>query len=529
MKKTHKNKEDKMHKDSLNYESNVPPMPTIEEPSSLENQNNSEKPSNNNSQNKAVENQDSNIEAKQYISSDNTNVSDNSPSLAKTDTIVESNNNEDNDINTQKDIAQNQTLNEDKATDENKIEITAKAQQTDIKEVVSTAEISGDKQFYKDTMATTNTEIDQKLNSLKSKNTFVTSLLLLTIVALVGISYYGYQQLNNVNKVYESTKNYETSLLDAKNTINENLNSQNALKEEISNLLAENKELKETNTLLSQKIDSFTDKIQQNNQIVDAVNKRLNVFEAQNPNEWRIAKSVFMVNDAYVRAVWNQDKDSAIWFLQEADNALLNLKEKNISNIRKAIANDIAKLKAIETIDYEGIQNTLEASILNIDKVAFKDFSTYSNVLLEDTNVSGNINDWQQNLLKSVKNFSARFIEVHKKDSTKELTAFLSLKEQAYVREQLKLRVTLAISSLTQKQEQAYKDNLNEALKILNTYFKASDSSYKALFDDWSKLANTSIKSQYPDTLESYLLINEIIKKDYQSLVSAKAEEQVND
>ncbi|HFD3738629.1 TPA: uroporphyrinogen-III C-methyltransferase, partial [Pseudomonas aeruginosa] len=118
---------------------------------------------------------------------------------------------------------------------------------------------------------------------------------------------------------------------------------------------------------------------------------------------WLIAQADFMVKMAG-RKLWNDhDPVTAAVLLKSADSSLAEMNDPSLLDIRKSINNDMAKLAAINQVDYDGIILRLNQLSNDVDNLRLADLNSGDAKNEDNAEVSDDISDWQQNLSRSWK------------------------------------------------------------------------------------------------------------------------------
>ncbi|MGU3846767.1 uroporphyrinogen-III C-methyltransferase, partial [Vibrio diabolicus] len=92
-----------------------------------------------------------------------------------------------------------------------------------------------------------------------------------------------------------------------------------------------------------------------------------------------------------------------------ADQRIAALNDPSLVQLRKAMANDITKLRTIPLIDRDGLVLRLTALQQQVDKLPLANALLPEAEAVENTEVSEDIANWQDNLMTSLKDFSENF------------------------------------------------------------------------------------------------------------------------
>lgn len=114
---------------------------------------------------------------------------------------------------------------------------------------------------------------------------------------------------------------------------------------------------------------------QQLQEALDALQTKVLDLDDKRPNDWMLAESEYLVRMAGRKLWLEHDIVSAITLLGNADERIKALNDPSLMPIRKALAEDIAKLKGMPRVDREGL--TLKLAALS-DQIELLPLSTVS-------------------------------------------------------------------------------------------------------------------------------------------------------
>lgn len=346
--------------------------------------------------------------------------------------------------------------------------------------------------------------LEKKVKSLKGFSAFLSVVLIATIVASGFGGYYLYEIKGlqaNYNNSLDLIKNTESNIKEAEQASVKN-------KEEFKDLIAENNKIIESNKELSEKVQSFQDEV---TKLSSSVNNRLAQYESRDPDAWKKAHSYFLVSSAYRMAIFSKDTKAAVNCLQSADQLLVDIEEKSINKIRKALSNDIIALNSIPTIDLRGLINKIDAVYNNLNNLPLKEVTTpeqRANAYKKEADISENIKQWSSNLLESLKDFSSRFVEIRRRDEGA-VNAFLSADQGKLLLENLRSQLLLAKQAVYEKDNEGYKNDIDQVIALIKGYYNSESPVYQATLKTLEDLKSATVDVTVPDTLESYNLFGQ--------------------
>ena len=129
----------------------------------------------------------------------------------------------------------------------------------------------------------------------------------------------------------------------------------------------------------------------------------------------------------------------------------------------------------------------------------------------KDTKISDNVADWESNLEKSANSFLNHFIRVTPKNS--DAQALLAPNQDIYLRENIRLRLQIAILAVPRQQHELYKQSLETAASWVRSYFDTSSEEVISFLKTLDELAEQSIYVDVPDQLSSLNTLDKILNK----------------
>ena len=266
-------------------------------------------------------------------------------------------------------------------------------------------------------------DLNQKIKSLKGSNFILTSLSVVIFIGLAAFGIYSVKTTDVLRAKDNMLEAQQQEILNAKNLLQDSAQSLSSASEQINLLLKRNGELEDalnSYKVLDGKVTSVESAGKTNASDIASLSARLKRYEAQNPDDWRLAECYFLVNNAMQKAVFDKDIKAALWFLNNANLLIADIEEADVIAIRKAINEDITALSNIKPIDRYGINIALNEVYKNVDNLVIKGFSDPSmrkDAFKKETAPTADITDWKDNILNSAKEFSSTGTSVKTADS----------------------------------------------------------------------------------------------------------------
>ncbi|MDE1312742.1 uroporphyrinogen-III C-methyltransferase [Vibrio aestuarianus] len=247
-------------------------------------------------------------------------------------------------------------------------------------------------------------------------------------------------------------------------------------------------------------------------------------IKGRRPNDWLLAEADYLVKLAGRKLFLENDVVSATQLMESADQRIAALNDPSLVPLRKAMANDITKLKVIPLVDREGLVLRLTSLQQQVDALPL------ANAILPEAqqepvaHVSENINDWQNNLLTSLKEFSENFITFRTRDGN--VVPLLSPQQHFYLKENLKAKLETAIKAVYVEQQEIYTTALTTADKWSAAFFNQNDNAVKQFNDTVLQLSKQNIQVEYPVKFETQNKLVDIITERLRREVSSVITEE---
>lgn len=373
----------------------------------------------------------------------------------------------------------------------------AKNQSNDITEQVSdTPEIVVEK-----------TEAEQSAEQPVLQQTIVkkngTALSLLAILIALGVGgagyYIGQQQVTDFQKkliVLENQVGESASRV----TANEKNEQVSQLESGLKAMQDKVIQLEEFNKSKTEEITTLQAQIKQVSQLASA----------QQPNDWLFSEVDFLLNNALRKLILDNDVDTAISLLKLADETLVKINNTQANSVRNAINQDLKKLLSLSSVDQNSVMQKLSQLANTVDELQVL------NVNFDDTHennkLSDSIEDWQQNVEKSATSFLNHFIRISPKQSAnkKEL---LAPNQDIYLRENIRLRLQLAIMAVPRQQDELYKQSLDAVSSWVRSYFDTNSETTQNFLKSVDELSELSIYVDVPEQLASLTLLDKYLNR----------------
>lgn len=231
---------------------------------------------------------------------------------------------------------------------------------------------------------------------------------------------------------------------------------------------------------------------------------------AQQPNDWLFSEADFLLNNALRKLILDNDVDTGVSLLKLADETLAKVNNSEAMAIRSAINQDLKQLLSVESIDQNAVMQRLSQLANAVDElpVLNVNFGDEPN----SDKLSDSLADWQSNAEKSAISFLNHFIRITPKQGAdrKEL---LAPNQDIYLRENIRLRLQLAIMAVPRQQNDLYKQSLEAVATWVRSYFDTSTEVTQSFLKSLDELAELSVYVDVPSQLQSLNLLDKYLNR----------------
>ena len=240
------------------------------------------------------------------------------------------------------------------------------------------------------------------------------------------------------------------------------------------------------------------------------INKVSAQANAQQPTDWLFSEADFLLNNALRKLVLDNDVDTAVSLLKLADETLAKVNNSQSAAIRSAINQDLKQLLSVTGVDQNAVMQKLSQLANTIDELPVLDvnFGDDQNA----TKLSDSLSDWAENAEKSATSFLNHFIRISPKHGAdrKEL---LAPNQDIYLRENIRLRLQLAIMAVPRQQNELYKQSLEAVASWIRSYFDTNAEVTQNFLKSVDELSEVSIYVDVPSQLQSLSMLDKYLNR----------------
>lgn len=255
---------------------------------------------------------------------------------------------------------------------------------------------------------------------------------------------------------------------------------------------------------------TFTVLADNQNQLSQDIVKVSTQAAAAQPNDWLLSEANFLLTNALRKLMLDNDIETAISLLKVADETLAKVTDAKAKPIRTAINQDLKQLWAVNGVDQNDIMQRLSGLANNIDELSALNVD-FGNTQADDK-VSEDVTDWKTNLKKTANSFLNNFVRItpRNKETAK---ALLAPNQDIYLRENIRLRLQIAILAVPRQQNELYKQSLEAVAAWVRSYFDTNTELATNFLKEIDELAEKSIYVNVPDQLTSLNLLDKLLNR----------------
>ncbi|OOF54269.1 HemX protein [Rodentibacter genomosp. 2] len=272
---------------------------------------------------------------------------------------------------------------------------------------------------------------------------------------------------------------------------------------------------------LEKNISATQNKLNQVEQLVLAKDQELGALRhqlevvskqavAQQPDDWLFSEADFLLNNALRKLVLDSDVETGISLLKLANETLMKVNSSESIAIRAAINQDLKQLLSVDNVDQNSVMQQLSQLANSVDELPL--LNVNFGEVPDSTKLSDSLDDWQANAEKSAVSFLNHFIRITPKQGAdkKEL---LAPNQDIYLRENIRLRLQLAIMAVSRQQNDLYKQSLDAVATWVRSYFDTNTEVTQNFLKSTDELMELSVYVDVPNQLQSLNLLDKYLNR----------------
>lgn len=275
-------------------------------------------------------------------------------------------------------------------------------------------------------------------------------------------------------------------------------------------------ELKATDEKLSHLEKTLSDKDKTLSALQAQVTNVASNMNAQ-PSEWLLSEADFLLTNALRKLMLDNDVETSIALLKISDEVLAKVSEPGAKTVRAAINTDLKQLLSVDSVDQNSVMQRLSQLANSVDELVAMNVNFGNDEQTQDEQISDNVTDWKNNLQKTATSFLNHFIRISPR-TDKVTQALLAPNQDIYLRENIRLRLQIAILAVPRQQNELYKQSLETVAAWVRSYFDTDTELAKNFLKSVDELAEQSIYVDVPNQLNSLNALDKLLSKKPQEV-----------
>lgn len=286
--------------------------------------------------------------------------------------------------------------------------------------------------------------------------------------------------------------------------------------EQLDNKLGgELQQMKRANQQSQQQIQQLVSKQQQQTQSVrnqandlseslSNLRQQFNQMQGTSRDDWQLAEVEYMLRLANQRLLTEKDAQGVEAILVSADKILAGLDNYSLYPVREALAKDLVAVRAIPSIDLEGLYLQLSALEGAINKLPLIPPAGYEPekptqvTTSDEEKVDDGFFEYAQNHIAGLWDGFTQYFRFST-DRDKPVELLLTPNEELYLRHNLRLMLEQAQLALLQGKQEIYLNSLSKAELWVKNYFSLSSRDAESMLGQLAELQNVKLAQKMPD------------------------------
>ena len=232
-------------------------------------------------------------------------------------------------------------------------------------------------------------------------------------------------------------------------------------------------------------------------------------FSAVDRNSWLLAEAEYLLRLANQRLIMAGDAESAQVLMSSADKILRELDEAALHDARGAVAADLAAVRAVPSVDVEGIYLRLAALVEQADQLVIFQMPD-----AEPRLEQAPADDWQDRLQQGYESALLKlsdYIVIRRRDVP--MQTLMDPQWEGLVRQNLRMLLEQAQVALLSGNQTLYAESLQRANHWVAEFFESDESAARAMASEIDQLADLRIAVEMPDISRSLSALDDAIER----------------
>jgi uroporphyrin-3 C-methyltransferase len=232
-------------------------------------------------------------------------------------------------------------------------------------------------------------------------------------------------------------------------------------------------------------------------------------FSAVDRKSWLLAEAEYLLRLANQRLIMAGDAESAQVLMSSADKILRELDEAALHDARGAVAADLAAVRAVPSVDVEGIYLRLAALVEQAGQLVIFQMPD-----AEPRLEQAPADDWQDRLQQGYESALLKlsdYIVIRRRDVP--MQTLMDPQWEGLVRQNLRMLLEQAQVALLSGNQTLYAESLQRANHWVAEFFESDESAARAMASEIDQLADLRIAVEMPDISRSLSALDDAIER----------------
>ncbi len=263
---------------------------------------------------------------------------------------------------------------------------------------------------------------------------------------------------------------------------------------------------------LAQALDSVQAQLAEHDAKLAQQGTELDRYSDDERDDWLLAEAQYLIRLANQQLLMAGDAAAAQGLLGSADSILMALDDVRLHEVRAAVADDLAAVRAIPRLDVEGLYLRLAALVEQADKLVIFQLPER-----EARPQPEQADTWQARLRQGYEAALAKlsdYIIIRRRDEP--MQALMDPQWEGLVRQNLRMLLEQAQIALLSGNQLLYQDSLERAQYWVREFFESDEAAARAMSREITALAQTSVAIDLPDISGSVQALDAVMKQRLQ-------------
>lgn len=246
------------------------------------------------------------------------------------------------------------------------------------------------------------------------------------------------------------------------------------------------------------------------------INARIAELDQQlgaDSQDFLLAEIEYLLRMANQRVLMEKDPAGALALLKGADELLAAAEGLTMYRLREALANDIAALEAVRSIDTEGLYLRLSSLVRQVPSLtqARPEYTPDTPAVEPSDSADPGILQRAGQLALDAGRRLTTLVD-YRRDMP-QITPILPPAEEYYLRQNLILKLQMAQIALLEEEPEIYEQSLGESMDWIARYFDPTDSATTAMVSSLNEMKAVPIDRELPDVSSSLREARAVMQK----------------